>query len=178
MSTPNASHVELPSFLARIGIAFAAFFRSLGNAAFAAEVQRAAGGRGRAVLRAADEDSALQLLALLQREGRLVDFLEEDIDGFSDAQVGAAARVVHGGCRKVVREHLTLAPARAETEGSTVVLQAGFDASAVRLVGNVTGQAPFRGTLQHRGWRATDVRLPKLAAGHDVRVIAPAEVEL
>ncbi len=126
----------------------------------------------------ADTTAALQLLSLLQREARLVDFVQEDIAAYSDAEIGAAARVVHEGCRKVLREHVTLAPVRAESEGSRLTLPAGFDAAAVRLTGNVVGQAPFTGTLAHRGWRATEVRLPQLAEGHDARIVAQAEVEL
>ena len=128
--------------------------------------------------READTTAALQLLSLLQREARLVDFVQEDIAAYSDAEIGAAARVVHEGCRKVLREHITLAPVRAESEGSRLTLAAGFDAAAVRLTGNVVGQAPFTGTLAHRGWRATEVRLPQLAEGHDARIVAQAEVEL
>ena len=128
--------------------------------------------------READTTAALQLLSLLQREARLVDFVQEDIAAYSDAEIGAAARVVHEGCRKVLREHITLAPVRAEGEGSRLTLPAGFDAAAVRLTGNVVGQAPFTGTLAHRGWRATEVRLPQLAEGHDARIVAQAEVEL
>lgn len=126
----------------------------------------------------ADTTAALQLLSLLQREARLVDFVQEDIAAYSDAEIGAAARVVHEGCRKVLREHVSLTPVRAENEGSRLTLPAGFDASAVRLTGNVVGQAPFTGTLTHRGWRATEVRLPQLAEGHDAQIVAQAEVEL
>jgi hypothetical protein len=130
------------------------------------------------VLREATPDAALQLLSLLQREGRFVDFLEEDVAAFSDAQVGAAARVVHEGCRKALREHVPMEPVRSEEEGAKVKLEAGFDAKAIRLTGNVTGEPPYTGTLAHRGWRAKEVKLPKMAEGHDARVIAAAEVEL
>lgn len=130
------------------------------------------------VLREATPDAALQLLSLLQREGRFVDFLEEDVASFADAQIGAAARVVHEGCRKALREHVPLEPIRSEDEGAKVTLAKGFDAKSVRLTGNVTGEPPFTGTLAHRGWRAKEVKLPKMAEGHDARVIAPAEVEL
>ena len=123
-------------------------------------------------------DAALQLLALLQRDARLIDFTEEDITAYGDADIGAAARIVHEGCRKVLREHFTIAPVRSEAEGSRVSLDAGFDAAAIRLTGNVVGSAPFKGSISHRGWRATDVRLPKLGAGHDAAVLAQAEVEL
>lgn len=130
------------------------------------------------VLKEASPDAALQLLGLLQQDGRFVDFLEEDVAGYSDTDIGAAARVVHAGCRKVLRTHFTLTPVRSENEGSRLSVPAGFDASSLRLTGNVIGAAPFNGTLVHRGWRVTEVRLPRLAEGHAVSVIAPAEVEL
>lgn len=120
----------------------------------------------------------MHLLSLLQREARLIDFVEEDIAAYSDAEIGAAARVVHEGCRKVLREHVSLTPVRSESEGSRLTLPAGFDAVAVRLTGNVVGQAPFTGTLTHRGWRASDVRLPQWVEGRDAAIVAQAEVEL
>lgn len=126
----------------------------------------------------ATDTAALQLLGLLQREARFVDFIQEDVAPYSDAEIGAAARVVHGGCRKLLAEHFTLAPVRAEAEGSRVTLAAGFDAAAVRLTGNVVGQAPFTGTLSHRGWQVTQVRLPQLTEARAAAIIAQAEVEL
>ncbi|HET8705204.1 MAG TPA: DUF2760 domain-containing protein [Pseudomonadales bacterium] len=125
-----------------------------------------------------DSAAALQLLGLLQQEARLIDFLNEELSGFSDADIGAAARVVHEGGKKVLKQYFTLAPVRSEAEESRVTIPAGFNPGEVRLTGNVTGQAPFTGTLLHRGWKATEVKLPKLAEGHDAHVIAPAEVEL
>jgi len=123
-------------------------------------------------------EPALQLLALLQREGRLVDFLEQDITSFSDADVGAAARVVHEGCRKALRGHVKLSPIRAEEEGTSITLAAGYSPAEVKLSGNVHGSAPYKGVLQHRGWRAAELVLPTPVKGHDPSVIAPAEVEL
>ena len=122
--------------------------------------------------------AALQLLGLLQREARFVDFVQEDTASYSDADIGAAARVVHEGCRKVLRAHFTIAPVRSEAEGSHVTLAAGFDATTVRLTGNVVGQAPFTGTLGHRGWHVTDTRLPQLTDDKAAAVLAQAEVEL
>jgi Domain of unknown function (DUF2760) len=122
--------------------------------------------------------TALQLLAILQREGRFVDFLQEDVSSFSDADIGAAARVVHEGCKRGLRDVLALAPVRHEAEGAAVELPAGFDANRTRITGNVTGEPPFRGTLAHHGWRVESIRLPELSAGHDPTIIAPAEVEL
>ncbi len=131
-----------------------------------------------AKLKDANPDAALQLLTLLQQEARLVDFLNEDLGDYADADIGAAARVVHEGGQKVLKEYFTLAPVREEEEESRITLAEGFNATEVRLTGNVVGQAPFTGTLIHRGWKATQVKLPKLAEGHDAKVIAAAEVEL
>ncbi|AKF11089.1 DUF2760 domain-containing protein [Sandaracinus amylolyticus] len=197
----NTDDQPAPGFFFRFFVlAWIAYFRTLFDADFAAGVARLREGRPalppppepekkvepekkkpepeKPVLREATPDAALQLLALLQREGRFVDFLEEDVASFSDAQVGAAARVVHEGCRKALREHVPLEPVRSEDEGAKLTLDKGFDAKAIRLTGNVVGEPPFKGTLAHRGWRAKDVKLPKMAEGHDARVIAPAEVEL
>jgi hypothetical protein len=125
-----------------------------------------------------DSTPALQLLALLQREGRLVDFLQQDITSFPDADVGAAARVVHEGCRKALRSHVKVEPVRSEDEGASVKLDRGFDADAVKLVGDVKGDPPYAGHLRHRGWRATKLELPQLVGDHDAHILAPAEVEL
>jgi hypothetical protein len=57
-------------------------------------------------------------------------------------------------------------------------LEPGFDAAALRLTGNVVGEPPFTGTLTHKGWVAMETKLPKLAAGHNVKILAPAELEL
>lgn len=122
--------------------------------------------------------AALQLLGLLQREARFVDFVQEDVAGYSDAEIGAAARVVHDGCRKVLAGHFAITPVRAESEGSRITLQPGFDAGAVRVSGNVVGQPPFTGTLAHRGWQAGEVRLPQLTDPQAARILAQAEVEL
>jgi len=118
------------------------------------------------------------LLGLLQQEGRFVDFLQEDVTAYPDSQVGAAARVIHEGCRRVLADHMTIEPVRGEAEGARVSLPEGFDSSTVRLTGRVIGQAPFTGNLTHRGWKVIEVKLPKVAPGHNLRVLAPAEVEL
>ena len=130
------------------------------------------------ILKEATPDAALQLLGLLQKNARFIDFIQEDIASYSDADVGVAARVVHEGCKKAVHEHFTLAPIRTELEGNKVTLPAGFDAASVRLTGNIVGSAPFTGTLVHKGWQVTDVRLAKLTQTHNANIVAPAEVEL
>ena len=130
------------------------------------------------VLKEATPDAALQLLGLLQKEARFIDFIKEDIAAFSDADIGIAARVAHEGCNKAINEHFTLAAVRSEQEGSKIALPEGFDAAEVRLTGNIVGIAPFTGTLVHKGWQVTGVRLPKLTSGHKAAIVAPAEVEL
>ncbi len=185
-----ASKPERPPFLRRLGIAMGTFFKTLSDPEFAARVDNlrlppspvalAAPVTVAAapVLRSATPDAALQLLGLLQREARLIDFTQEDVSQYSDADIGAAARVVHEGCCKVLREHFSIAPVRPEPEGSRIRLEAGFDATAIRLSGNVVGTAPFQGSLSHRGWRVTEVRLPRMSESHDAHIIAQAEVEL
>ena len=130
------------------------------------------------ILKEATPDAALQLLSLLQKEARFIDFIKEDVSAFSDADIGAAARVVHQGCVKAINEHFTLASVSNDPEGSRVTLNPGFDASSFRLTGNIVGQAPFTGTLVHKGWQVNDLRLPKLTEAHNAKIIAPAEVEL
>ena len=120
----------------------------------------------------------LRLLALLQREGRLLDFLLEDIQAYSNDQVGAAVRDIHRNCQKAIKDHLTLEPVLAQSEGANVEVAAGFDPSAIRLTGNVTGQPPFKGALQHHGWRVKELKLAKPPEGQDEFVVHPAEVEL
>ncbi len=122
--------------------------------------------------------SALILLAAFQREGRFVDFLQQELAGFSDEEIGAAARVVHGGCTKALHHFFEVAPATPGTEGAPLTVPAGFNAQRIRLTGNVSGQPPFKGTLKHHGWIATEVRMPSIAEALDPAVIAPAEVEL
>lgn len=130
------------------------------------------------VLKEATPDAALQLLSLLQKEARFIDFIKEDVSVYSDADIGAAARVVHQGCNKAINEHFTLAPVSPDQEGSRVSLNKGFDAASYRLTGNIVGEAPFSGTLVHKGWQVTDLRMPKLTEGHNAKIIAAAEVEL
>jgi hypothetical protein len=121
--------------------------------------------------------AALRLLATLQEEGRLIDFLQEDIAGYGDEQIGAAVRGIHASCAKALRACVTLEPVLPGNEGESTTVPPGFDPTGIRLVGNVSGTPPFHGVLRHPGWRARSVSLPA-RAGHDVRVIAPAEVEI
>ncbi|MBI3411814.1 MAG: DUF2760 domain-containing protein [Planctomycetes bacterium] len=120
----------------------------------------------------------VRFLALLQREGRLLDFLLEDIEAYANDQVGAAVRDIHRSCHKALRDHLVLEPVLKAAEEETVEIPAGFDPSAIRLTGNVTGDPPFKGTLRHRGWRVKEIKLAPLPEGQDQFVLQPAEVEL
>jgi hypothetical protein len=122
---------------------------------------------------------AVQILTALQQEGRFIDFLQEDLKLYDDAQIGAAVRSIHEGCRKALGEVLDLKPIMEEGEGSTVTIKPGFDARAIRLTGNVSGDPPFTGILRHRGWKAERLELPRPVAEQEKnRVIAPAEVEI
>ena len=122
---------------------------------------------------------AITLLAALQREGRFVDFLKEELAGFTDAQIGAVARDLHRDCGKVVERLFAIQPLLSEAEGASVEVPSGFDAGRYRLVGNVSGTPPFRGTLAHHGWQATACELPDwVGAEAAARVVAPAEVEV
>ena len=122
--------------------------------------------------------AALQMLAILQREGRLIDFLQEDLSLYEDEQIGAAVRSVHAGCKQGIESHVTLEPVVKDDEGSTITIPAGFDASAIRLTGNVSGNPPFKGVVRHRGWRAAKVDLPQLTSNANAQVVAAAEVEV
>jgi hypothetical protein len=124
------------------------------------------------------EDGALRMLAVLQGEGRLVDFLLEDIAAYPDDQIGAAVRNIHADCRRALEGTVKIAPVMAGDEGSFVQVARGFDPSAVRVVGNVKGEPPYSGSLRHHGWKVTEVKLPGVPAGQDLSVVAPAEVEV
>ncbi len=121
----------------------------------------------------------LRVLAILQRDGRLLDFLQEDIDSYTDAQIGAAARDIHRGCRKVLRDYLPVEPVLSAEEGQRVTVEMGFDPASIRLTGNVTGSPPFQGILKHHGWRLKAAHLPSFPeAQKESPILAPAEVEV
>lgn len=126
------------------------------------------------------EAEIVSFLATLQAKGRLVDFLMDDINAFNDSQVGAAARVVHAGCKAVLDEHFRIRPVREGAENSKVEVPAGYPADEYRLIGKISGQAPFSGVLVHHGWKTDFVKLPTILRGAADRLpaIAPAEVEL
>jgi hypothetical protein len=154
-----------------VWLALRAFWRTLTDPLFATRVEP--------LFLPASTGPDLRVLAVLQRDGRLIDFLEEDIDAYTDAQVGAAVRDIHRGCRKSLREYLTLEPVMDAAEEAPVTVAPDFDPAAVRLIGNVNGAPPFRGVLKHHGWRVKEARLPALpGARDDATVLAPAEVEV
>ncbi|HUC83612.1 MAG TPA: DUF2760 domain-containing protein [Candidatus Acidoferrales bacterium] len=173
------------SLVARFALAWKFFWRILGNQEFARRAAREIAEPVPEAPKAAPvlpperlHASGLLVLSLLQREGRLLDFLQENVAGFSDAEVGVAARVVHSGCKKALAEYFTVEPVSKDAEGAAVTLPAGFDAGRIRVTGNVAGQPPYRGTLKHHGWIASAVRLPAVSENLDPRVLTPAEVEL
>jgi hypothetical protein len=147
-------------------------FKKMADAEFRAKIEKMLDPKAK------PSGEALRLLALLQREGRLLDFLLEDIQGYGNEQIGAAVRDIHKNCQKAIKDHIVLEPVLKDAEGATVQVPTGFDPSAVRLTGNVTGQPPFKGTLQHHGWRVKELKLATPAQGQDEFVLQPAEVEL
>lgn len=155
----------------RLSLALAAFWKTLTEPDFAARVEP--------LFRPKVEGPDLRILAVLQRDGRLIDFLQEDIDGYADGQIGAAVRDIHKGCRKALREYLKIEPVLNQPEESTVTVAADFDPASIRLIGNVHGSPPFQGVLKHAGWRARPTQLPALLSQYDdAAVLSPAEVEV
>jgi hypothetical protein len=165
--------------IGRIGLALRCEWKALRDPAFKDKVQPLLGVTpAKPATQPKPSGAPLQLLALLQREGRLLDFLLEDIHNYSDADVGAAVRSIHQKCQAAIQEHLVLQPVVAQSEQSTIEVPSGFDPSAIRLTGNVAGQPPFRGTVQHHGWRVKEIKLSPPPEGQDEFVLMPAEVEL
>jgi hypothetical protein len=122
-------------------------------------------------------DGALQILSILQRDSRLIDFIMEDISAYSDDQIGAAVRGLHDQCRESLMRYVTLTPVVDSVEGTYTKTPAG-DAAAVKFIGNVPAGTPAGGTLRHKGWRASKIDLPALAPKQDAAILAPAEIEI
>jgi hypothetical protein len=176
----------------RLVLAFRVFFLTLFRKAVADEVDRVLAGKPaphagadeaskpRAPVKAEPQRSeALNFLAALQREARFVDFIQEPLEGYADAQIGAAARQVHDDCRRVLERVFALKAVLDQAEGADVEVPAGFDAGRFRVTGNVVGEPPYRGRLTHHGWEAGQCQLPAWSgAAAAARVVAPAEVEL
>lgn len=186
------------SFFARMSVAFRVFFRALGNPAVAAQASQILAGEPPATPTlspperekaqpapkpvappAPARSEALSLLAALQREARFVDFLQEQIGAYTDAQIGAAARDLHRDCGAVCLRMFAMKPVVEKAEGAPVELPAGFEAARYQLTGKVQGEPPFKGRLVHHGWEATKCEVPAWTGGTaTARVVAPAEVEL
>lgn len=175
----------------RIGLAFRFFFRVLFDAALAERARPLLSGQAapaspattiaepKPAKKAPARSDALNLLAMLQREARLVDFLQEEIAAYSDEQIGAAVRDVHRDSRAAVERAFALKPIREELEGSTIELDGAFDAARYRLTGRVSERPPFRGALAHHGWQATKCVLPEWSGDEGAAlIIAPAVVEV
>lgn len=122
-------------------------------------------------------DRAIQLLAILQRDGRLVDFFTEDISPFTDAQIGAAVRDIHQSCRKSLERYVKFEPVIPQAEGQTVKVAEGTDPASIKLMGNNVGKLPVSGVLRHRGWRVASIQLPPLPEEKSRTVVFPAEIE-
>jgi hypothetical protein len=182
----------------RLCIALRAFFRALFDAAVARRIEAVLdevephcetaaeakiasaeprGGIPRGRPRASRSD-AITLLATLQREARLVDFFMENLESYSDAQIGAAARDVHRDAAASIKRLFGLEAVVEGPEGRELQVPEGFDAGCYRLTGNVSGEPPFQGTMVHHGWRATKCELPAWSGGAAADIVAPAEVEL
>lgn len=180
--------------MGRVGLAFRAFFKILFGKVAAEPIAALLAGESVAAPTAAPPQAAepkppakkqaqggaaFSLLAAMQREARLIDFIKEPIAAYTDAQIGAAVRDVHRGCNTVLERVFALRPIVEGEEGAAVEVPSGPEAARFRLVGNVTGQGPFRGTLCHHGWQATKIELPEWTGNEAAaRIVAPAEVEL
>jgi len=181
----------------RLGLAFRAFFRTLGNADIARQIELVLGGQFAGLPAPAEKaalekpaakiaapkpparSDALSLLAALQREARFVDLVHESLDGYSDAQIGAAARDVLRDCRKTLDRMFGLQPLLDQPESSSVEVPAGYDPNRFKVIGQIAGEPPFRGQVVHPGWRASTCQLPTWSgAAESALVVAPTEVEV
>jgi len=166
----------------RLKFAFSIFWRIVNDKAFSRRLRKTLARNMEAIednRRALERDvGAVRLLSALQREGRLIDFLKEDVSGYADDQIGAAARDIHGNCRKALAKLIEVEKVMDKPEGSSITIPEDFDPSSVRLVGEVGGKPPFKGALRHHGWRAATVKLPAAPEGSDPNILAPAEVEV
>ena len=176
--------------MGRLGLAFSTFFKILGNAEFAQATKQLADGKPKIESKPVEpkptvvekrpcRSEAVTLLAALQREARFIDFIQEDLTGYDDAQVGTAVRDVHRGAQQILSRMFDIQPLRSEQEGARVDVPAEMDTGCVQLVGKVEGQPPFQGTLNHHGWKAARCDVPVWTGSDEASgVIAPAEVEL
>jgi ABC-type multidrug transport system fused ATPase/permease subunit len=141
-------------------------------------VEEADAGSGKTEKDLSDRRLFLHLFSLMQQEGRLMDFLNEDLDQYDDAQIGSAVRSIHAGCRQLVQEYLNPEPVLDQHEGAVVEVPVDFDPGVIKLTGNVVGEPPFNGILRHKGWQVGKMNLPTLSGRQNAEIIAPAEVEI
>lgn len=120
----------------------------------------------------------LHLFSAMQRDGRLMDFLSEDLDQYDDSQIGSAVRNIHAGCKQVIHKYLNPEPVMSQAEGEKTVVPEDFDPGLITLTGKVVGDPPFKGIIRHKGWQTGKINLPKLSGRQNARVIAPAEIEI
>jgi hypothetical protein len=177
-------------FSTRVAYAFRCFFALLFHGEVPADILQAFAGEAAKPVSAPavtvpppkpalqPPDRAIQILSLLQRDGRLIDFLAEDVSPYPDSQLGAAVRTIHDSCKQVLDRYLKLEPVLNSEEDQPVALQNGFDPASVKLIGNVGAATPAKGILRHRGWRVREANLPSLPQGAGREIIAPAEVEV
>lgn len=181
----------------RLWLAIRSLFAVLFNAQVAAQVRSALDGSvapaapkpettpekpaplSKATARSPVRNDAITFLAALQRDARFLDIVQEPLDSYTDAQIGAAARDVLRNCATVVERLFAPQPALAQEEGSDVEVPSGYDPLRFRLVGSASGNPPFRGKLAHHGWLATRCELPTFSGNQSsANVIAPIEVEI
>jgi len=173
--------------MGQLGTAWRAFWQILGSADRAAAWEAMGEAPAIAAAPAPEPEpppkdeipaDAVYTLVLLQREGRLIDFLKEDIAAYADAQVGAAVRKIHEDCQAVLEKHFGITAIRSEQEGQQVSVPESFDPLEIKIVGSAAGEPPFSGSLKHHGWRVTKVDFPERHAKLDPAIICPAEVEV
>jgi Domain of unknown function (DUF2760) len=179
--------------MARIAVAFQAFFKSLLNREVAERIGQALAGPAEQPKlekpkppekkpeppKKPARSEAVTLLAALQREARFLDFVQESLDGLSDEQIGAAVRDIHRNLASVINRMFGPKPVLSESEGASIEVPKGFDAGRYRLVGQVAGEPPYQGTLTHHGWQVAVCQLPEWTGTPAAApIIAPAEVEI
>jgi hypothetical protein len=133
---------------------------------------------GHAVDKTRDRVLYTHLLGDFQRQGQWVDFLQENLDLYEDAQIGAAVRNIHGNCKKVLLSHIRLKPILKEDQGEEITLDAEFSRENIKLVGNVHGKPPFKGIVRHQGWAVEKLDIPDFSGDRNTDVLTPAEVEI
>lgn len=148
----------------------------------APDLKKTVGGKKDFIDRKLEQDRKRRLflhtLSVLQREGRLLDFFQEDLKLYEDEQIGAAVRSIHEDCKKTIKKYLNPKPVIEIEEEEEITIEHGFDIDAINLTGNVSGEPPFKGIVKHRGWKAGKNEIPKLSDIQDASIIVPAEVEI